>query len=351
MSNFNIYFLFALFCCFLDLGLCLSLPVVITTWPFVNATSVAWSTITSPNTTSIDAVEAGCSQCEIEQCNFAVGWGSNPDEKGETTLDAMIMDGKTRNVGGVGALRRVTTAISVARAVMERTTHTLLVGDQATDFALQIGFTEADLHSNRSIQMYTDWKQNNCQPNFWKNVKPDPTKSCGPYKPTPFPPESTRGQSPAVNKNMQIGFKYFNHDTIGMVVIDDKRNVATGTTTNGLNHKIPGRVGDTPIMGAGSYADNDIGGAACTGNGDFMMRFLPSFHVVSMMKSGLSPGNATLTAIQEINRFYPGCRAAIIAVNTQGQHGVACSGMGTFHYTIHGAEYDQTTVKEIQCIN
>ncbi|KAL4230945.1 hypothetical protein ACF0H5_011318 [Mactra antiquata] len=349
MLKFNIYFLFAVSCCILDLGIVQSLPIVITTWPFVNATNVAWSTITTPYKTSVDAVEAGCSQCEIEQCDFAVGYGSNPDEKGETTLDAMIMDGKTRNVGGVGALRRVKTAISVARAVMERTTHTLLVGDQATDFALQLGFTEADLHSNRSIQMYTDWKINNCQPNFWMNVLPDPTQSCGPYSLTNRQ-RTTRGHSPAVNKNMQLRFEHFNHDTIGMVVIDINGHVATGTSTNGLNHKIPGRVGDSPIMGAGSYADDDVGGAACTGNGDYMMRFLPSFHVVKLMKEGHTPENATLAAIIEINRFYPGCLAAIVAVNKNGDHGVACSGMEFFQYTIHGGSFPVTTIETKKCI-
>jgi N4-(beta-N-acetylglucosaminyl)-L-asparaginase len=137
------------------------------------------------NGSHLDAVEAGCSECEVEQCDGTVGYGGSPDEKGQTTLDAMIMDGVTHDVGSVGCLKDIKEAISVARNVMEHTNETLLVGDDATDFAVMMGFVKQDLQTNKSREEYQQWLENNCQPNYWKEgtVTPDPDKSCGPYKP------------------------------------------------------------------------------------------------------------------------------------------------------------------------
>ncbi|KAL3878195.1 hypothetical protein ACJMK2_030563 [Sinanodonta woodiana] len=150
------------------------LPLVINTWPFTNATAAAWNTIFNLKKSAVDAVEIGCMKCETDRCDGSVGWGGSPDEQGETTLDAMIMDGRTHDVGAVGVLRRIKPAISVARAVMEFTTHTLLAGDQATAFAKEVGFNETDLTSNISAQMFKDWRNNNCQPNYWQSLLHDP---------------------------------------------------------------------------------------------------------------------------------------------------------------------------------
>ncbi|XP_052791747.1 putative N(4)-(beta-N-acetylglucosaminyl)-L-asparaginase GH22932 [Mya arenaria] len=186
----------------------------------------------------------------------------------------------------------------------------------------------------------------------YTNVVPDPKKSCGPYKPKPFPPPQ-----PAVGKQQQLSEDKYkqisshNHDTIGMIVVDSQGNVAGGTSTNGLNHKIPGRVGDSPIAGAGSYVDNDVGGAAATGDGDVMMRFLPSFYAVTLMKTGVSPSVATSEAIKSIIRFYPDFIGAVVAVNTQGQHGAACHGIPKFPYSIMSPNYTSVTVIEVPCFN
>lgn len=137
-------------------------------------------------------------------------------------------------MGAVGALRRVKNAISVARAVMEHTTHTFLVGDQATQFAIGMGFKEESLSTNHSKKMWTDWRQKGCQPNYRKNVVPDPTTSCGPYKPRSVWTDSCEARASFANA--------LNHDTIGMVVIDSKGRLSAGTSTNGMNHKIPGQV-------------------------------------------------------------------------------------------------------------
>lgn len=319
-----------------------SLPIVVNTWPFTNATEAGYNEFLRGGSV-IDVVEKGCSKCEVLRCDGSVGEGSDPDEDGEVTLDAMIMDGKTMDVGSVGCLRNISSAISVARMVMERTGHTLLAGELATKFAVEMGFQESDLSSNKSDTMYKQWIENNCQPNYRVNVSPDPKKSCGPYHP------STNVLEESTRKDKEIG--YLNHDTIGMVAVDTNGHVVSGTTTNGLNHKIPGRVGDSPIVGAGSYAQNDMGGAAATGDGDIMMRFLPSYTAVQLMGSGMTPSKAALFSIKPIINFYPEFNGAVIAVNTKGEHGAAChgSGIGTFHYSVKDNP-DKVNLFSVKCV-
>ncbi|XP_070552984.1 N(4)-(Beta-N-acetylglucosaminyl)-L-asparaginase-like [Ptychodera flava] len=319
------------------------LPLVINTWQFSNATAKAWDVI-SKDGSALDAVEQGCSVCEVQQCDGSVGYGGSPDENGETTLDAMIMDGITHDVGSVADLRRVKTAISVARSVMEYTQHTLLVGDQATQFAIEMGFKEEDLHTNKSRQMWQDWKKGNCQPNYRQNVTPDPKKSCGPYKPNKAR-KIKLSKEQRYNKEVGEG----NHDTIGMVVIDSMGNVAGGTSTNGANHKVPGRVGDSPIAGAGAYVDNTIGGAAATGDGGVMMRFLPTYQVVESMGSGVDPTSACKLAINRITKYYPNFSGALVAANLSGMYGAACHGFSTFHYSIRSPGMANVTVEAVPC--
>eukprot|EP01097_Dermamoeba_algensis_P008385 TRINITY_DN5587_c0_g1_i1.p1 TRINITY_DN5587_c0_g1~~TRINITY_DN5587_c0_g1_i1.p1 ORF type:complete len:258 (-),score=48.40 TRINITY_DN5587_c0_g1_i1:108-881(-) len=237
----------------------------------------------------------------------------------------MIMDGVTHDVGSVGCLKRIKSAISVARAVMEYTKHTLLVGEDATQFAIQMGFKEENLTTPHSRKMHADWLANNCQPNFWQNVFPNNTASCGPYKPLPPTWFNERAQR---TPNQHVSDK--SHDTIGMVAIDQSGNVACGTSTNGANNKIKGRVGDSPIAGAGAYVDNDVGGAAATGDGDVMMRFLPSFQAVQNMQAGMTPKQAAEDAIRRVLRFYPTFSGGIVAVNKNGQHGGAAHGWASF---------------------
>jgi len=305
-------------------------PLVINTWPFTSATSKAWEIISSGGT-ALDAVEKGVAQCEVDRCDGSVGYGGSPDETGETTLDAMIMDGETMKVGSVGCLRRIKSAISVARYVMQYTKHTLLVGDQATNFAKQMGFKEESLTTNDSMKIYEDWKKNKCQPNFWKNVTPNNTQQCGPYHPNP--------PSLIENKQQLIG-----HDTISMVVFDKDGKIASGASTNGLTHKIPGRVGDSPIIGAGSYSDGEGGGCGATGDGDVMMRFLPCFYAVQKMKDGVSPQNAAVMALQRILKYETSFQGAVFTVNKSGEIGAACHGW-VFTYA-----YANNLTKKVQTV-
>ncbi|PRP84736.1 N(4)-(beta-N-acetylglucosaminyl)-L-asparaginase-like [Planoprotostelium fungivorum] len=289
----------------------LHLPIVINTWTFINATRVAYRTMQSGGVTeriALDGIEKGCNWCEAhpDHCDFTVGYGGSPNEWGQTTLDAMVMWGPTREVGAVGYMKRVKPAISVARKVMERTYHTILVGDEATTFAVEMGFEEEDLNTTRTAEMWREWKAAGRKPNFWK----------GPHN-------STQGVTKRKEMNEKPEFGRWNHDTIGMVAIDQQGNVACGVSSNGATWKIPGRVGDAPIVGSGAYCENEVGGAAETGDGDVMMRFSPSNRVVQMMKGGMHPKEACERMVAEILRYYPNCSGAIIAVNKQGQIGAA----------------------------
>jgi N4-(beta-N-acetylglucosaminyl)-L-asparaginase len=217
----------------------------------------------------------------------------------------------------------------------------------ATDFAVMMGFVKQDLQTNKSREEYQQWLENNCQPNYWKEgtVTPDPDKSCGPYKPingkceNEDPVSSTLlsdVKRPVIDSN--------NHDTIGMIVIDEMGRIACGTSTNGASHKIPGRVGDSPIAGAGCYVDQDVGGAAATGDGDLMMRFLPAYQAVEGMKQGLTPTKAVLEALNRIIAYHPDFSGALIAVNVTGHYGAACHGFSTFQYTVFNPELKNSTV-------
>ncbi|XP_072371906.1 N(4)-(Beta-N-acetylglucosaminyl)-L-asparaginase-like [Scyliorhinus torazame] len=316
-------------CCILAAA---QLPLVINTWPFKGATQRAWDTLQSGGS-AVDAVEKGCSQCEVDQCDGTVGYGGSPDEHGETTLDAMIMNGNTIELGAVGDLRRIKSAISVARAVMEHSSHSLLVGQSASMFAQNMGFLSEDLMTNKSLSMHAEWLSKNCQPNFWKNVIPNARKSCGPYKRMKGP-WSKKHRMPVKVANVH------NHDTIGMIVIDKSSTVVAGTTTNGASHKIPGRVGDSPIAGAGAYADSTVGAAAATGMGDIMMRFLPSYQAVEYMRMGIEPTAACQNAIKRIQKYYPKLFGAMICANRTGGYGAACSkcpGLDKFHFMVYNS--------------
>ncbi|XP_052076202.1 N(4)-(Beta-N-acetylglucosaminyl)-L-asparaginase-like isoform X1 [Mytilus californianus] len=318
------------------------LPIVINTWFVSNATNAAWEELTVHGGSAVDAVVAGCSQCEASQCRGTVGFGGDPDENGETTLDAMIMDGKTMDVGAVAALRMVKPAIAVARAVMDYTEHTLLVGDQASLFAKDMGFTVETLTTNKSYIDWKNWIDNKCQPNFRQNVIPNPKTSCGPYKPK-------KRIEQHLSSRMNFGISPNNHDTIGMIAIDKNGNISAGTSTNGLSHKVPGRVGDSPLMGAGSYAMNGAGGAACTGDGDIMMRFLPSFQAVMMMKSGMEPSLALKAAMAPIIQYYPSFFGAMIAVSSNGTFAAVCHGYKTFPFCVASPSFHEVKVLKVQC--
>ncbi|XP_064537889.1 LOW QUALITY PROTEIN: putative N(4)-(beta-N-acetylglucosaminyl)-L-asparaginase GH22932, partial [Drosophila montana] len=274
-----------------------------------------------------NAVVGGVNKCEIDQCEMFVGYGGEPDEQGQTTLDAMVMDGATMNVGAVAGLNDINDAVLAARFVLERTSHTFLVGKWASDFAEQIGLKRySTLATPNTTAEWQQWKENNCQRNFWQGVTPDPKLSCGPYKPLTHVHEERNRTEYNIGPD--------NHDTIGMVAIDVDHQMHTATSTNGLKYKIHGRVGDSPIAGAGSYADNEAGAALSTGDGDIMMRFLPSLRAVDAMREGKSPAQAIEQVFQRILKHYPNFFGALITVDRLGHYAGICHGVKTFPFIV-----------------
>ena len=334
-------------------------PIVINTWNFTNANLRAWQELRDLRS-ALDAVEMGCGQCEIDRCDGTVGWGGSPSDTGETTLDAMIMDGETYDVGAVGGLRRVKGAISVARQVLERTNHTLLVGEMATRFALELGFKEESLTSRESEEMHNRWLNGSCQPNYWKNVSPDPRTSCGPYKPVQLdesnnPARGVVDNSDTSRYSIELSNSIVDpsrgHDTIGMVAMDHRARLASGTSTNGLRHKILGRVGDSPVPGAGSYAAREAGAAAATGDGDLMMRFLLSYQAVENLRQGMDAQEAAQDTIaRQVTRTgRPLAEAAVIVLSKDGHFGAACMGWSSFLFVVSDSRRQLETHK-VECI-
>ncbi|KAJ7949487.1 Isoaspartyl peptidase/L-asparaginase [Quillaja saponaria] len=314
-------------------------PLVVSTWPFLEAVRVAWRTVDT-GFSAVDAVVEGCSACEELRCDGTVGPGGSPDENGETTLDALVMDGVTMDVGAVAAMRYVKDGIKAARLVMQHTEHTLLVGEQASAFAISMGLSgPTNLSSSESKERWTKWKENHCQPNFRKNVVP--INSCGPYHPTNSLElhegtcSNTALLETAGSRLSRVGLH--SHDTISMAVIDKMGRIAVGTSTNGATFKIPGRVGDGPIVGSSAYADDEVGACCATGDGDIMMRFLPCYQVVESMRLGMEPKLAAQDAISRIARKFPDFVGAVVAVNKEGVHAGSCHGW-TLKYSVRSPD-------------
>ncbi|KAJ9539761.1 hypothetical protein OSB04_026267 [Centaurea solstitialis] len=326
-----------------EVGSSSNFPLVISTWPFLEAVRAGWKAI-NDGSSSIDAVVEGCSTCELLRCDGTVGPGGSPDENSETTIDALIMNGATMEVGAVGAMRYVKDGIKAARLVMLHTEHTMLVGDQASAFAISMGLSgPSNLSSTESMEKWTKWKENRCQPNFRKNVIP--TNSCGPYhRKKGVNLDEKRCLVEEIAEDMKLSHVgLHNHDTISMAIFDKSGHIAVGTSTNGASFKIPGRVGDGPIAGSSSYADDEVGACGATGDGDIMMRFLPCYQVVESMRLGLEPRVAAKDAILRIARKYPNFVGAIFAVDKNGVHAGACHGW-TFQYSVRSPSMDDVEV-------
>ncbi|XP_010483828.1 PREDICTED: probable isoaspartyl peptidase/L-asparaginase 3 isoform X1 [Camelina sativa] len=321
-------------------------PVVVSTWPFLEAVRAAWRAVDN-GSSAVEAVVEGCSACEELRCDGTVGPGGSPNENGETMIDALVMDGVTMEVGAVAAMRYVKDGIRAANLVMKYSQHTLLAGEGASAFAISMGLPgPMNLSSPESVKKWSDWKENRCQPNFRKNVVPD--NDCGPYKPNNGA-MTVSGEKRTESCEMgKIEYRPplvgpHNHDTISMAVIDKMGHIAVGTSTNGATFKIPGRVGDGPIVGSSAYADDEVGGCGATGDGDTMMRFLPCYQVVESMRQGMKPEEAAKDAISRITRKFTDFVGAVVAVDKNGSHAGACHGW-TFQYSVQNPDMDDVQV-------
>jgi len=261
-----------------------SLPLVIATWDVKNATAKAMEVLQAGGN-ALDAVEQGCRVEEANEKGQSVGKGGLPDRDGNVTLDACIMD-KHGNCGSVVYLQNITHAVSVARKVMEDTPHVMLAGEGAKQFAVSKGFEPEDLLTEASKEAWKKWKVE------------------AQYK-------------PIINIE--------NHDTIGMLAIDKNGDISGACTTSGLAYKMGGRVGDSPIIGAGLFVDNEIGAAVATGLGEEVVKTVGSFLVVELMRQGKSPQTACEEAISRIvnkpNNNYKNFQVGYIAVNKKGETG------------------------------
>jgi N4-(beta-N-acetylglucosaminyl)-L-asparaginase len=275
-------------------------PLVISTWaPNVKANAAAWEVL-SKGGKALDAVEAGVRIPEADPEDTSVGYGGLPDRDGNVTLDACIMDEKG-NCGSVMFLQHIMHPISVARLVMEKSPHVILVGEGALQFALQNGFQKENLLTPKSEQVWKDWL---------KKSKYDPMDTLRHMK----KPEGERSKGGIDN-----------HDTIGMLAIDQNGNLSGACTTSGMAFKMHGRVGDSPIIGAGLFVDNEVGAATSTGVGEEVIRICGSHTIVEAMRYGKSPQEACEIGVQRMLKIrkdnIKDLQIGFLAVNKAGEIG------------------------------
>ena len=277
--------------------------IVISTWDAgLEANKAAWK-ILGKGGRALDAVEQGVMVTEASQ-NCCVGLGANPDRDGFVTLDACIMD-EFYNCGSVAFLERIKHPISVARRVMEKTPHVMLVGSGAQQFAIAEGFPlEEQKLSPDAQKTYNEWLKK------------------AEYKPV-INIENKGNHGPFAPAQLESG--EWNHDTIGMVAMDAKGNLSGSCTTSGMGFKMRGRLGDSPIIGAGLFVDNEIGACTATGQGEDVIRVAGSHSVVELMRQGLSPEAACKKVIERIVKIKKekakDIQVAFIALNKKGQVG------------------------------
>jgi len=260
-------------------------PIILSTHNHgLPANDVAWETLLNGGN-AMDAAEAGARVTEADPTITSVGFGGLPDEKGNVTLDACVMD-SSGNAGSVAFLQNIKHPVSVARKVMEDTKHVMLVGEGARLFAVSQGFEEIDLLTVESRQAWEEWDKNR------RKMTPHET-----------------------------------HDTISVLVQDKNGDLAGACTTSGWAYKLHGRVGDSPIIGAGLFVDNEIGCAAATGLGEEVIKTTGSFLVVELMRQGYDPTVACEEALNRVIKAHngkPDFQIGYIALRKDGEIGSAC---------------------------
>ena len=273
-------------------------PIVLSTWDHGISANNSAMDILNNNGTALDAVESGVRVTEADPSSQSVGLGGRPDQDGQVTLDACIMD-SDGNAGSVAFLRDIKHPISVARKVMKLTDHVMLVGAGAKRFALENGFQEENLLTDKSKEEWLQWKRDNSVKDSW-----------GPND---------------------------EHDTISTLARDNEGNLSGACTTSGLAYKLHGRVGDSPIIGAGLYVDNEIGAVGATGKGEEVIKTCGSFLVVELMRQGYSAMDACEEAVNRILRKQSGksdFQIGYIALRKDGQVGFSAIHDG-FQYALY----------------
>ena len=283
-------------------------PIVVCTWDFKNASAKAWEVLNKGGN-ALDAVEQGVRIEEADVTNETVGKGGRPDRDGNVTLDACIMD-QEGNCGAVVYLQNIAHPISVARKVMEETPHIILAGKGAEQFAYEQGFEKEELLTESTRKQYQEWLK---------------------------------------TSTYETTINIENHDTIGMLAIDQEGNLSGACTTSGMAYKVAGRVGDSPIIGAGLFVDNEVGGATATGVGEEVIRTVGSFLIVELMRQGYSPQEACEEGVKRIMKKNEGRKdfqIGFLAINKQGKAGAYCVHPG-FSYR----KYDQSGHENVNAMS
>lgn len=286
-------------------------PVVIASGNGAAAVAKA-AELLSAGADPLDAVVAGVGIVEADPNDHTVGLGGLPNEDGVVELDASVMHGPTHRAGAVGALRNVVHAAQVAQKVLERTDHIMLVGEGALRFARAHGFPETELLTDEARRIWLEWKENHSAKDDWLGAPRDPGA-----------------------RSWRPGPDNFTYGTINCCAVTASGDLAGVTTTSGLSYKLPGRLGDSPIIGAGLYVDNEVGAAGATGRGEAVILNSGAFAVIEHMRNGLSPQEATLKVIQRIRDHTreprlrdangrPNFQVILYALGKDGRYGSAC---------------------------
>ena len=281
-------------------------PVMISTWNHgLDANKAGWEVLKTGGS-SLDAVEAGARVTESDVKNRSVGIGGMPDREGHVTLDACIMDWEA-NCGSVGFLEGIAHPISVARHIMEHTPHVMLVGAGAKQYALKNGF---DTIKTPLPEVKAEWKK-------WKKE------------------QESMAKKPQINHE--------NHDTIGLLAIDKDGRISGACTTSGWAYKLPGRLGDSPIIGAGLFIDQEVGGAVATGLGESIIRVAGAHTVVELMRHGRTPQEACKEAVDRLIRKHKdmtGLQCGFLAIDRFGNVG-AYSVYNGFNYAYRDSNKEE----------
>lgn len=289
--------------------------VVIATWKFGQIAVKAASALLEAGKPALDAAIAGGQAVEDDPAVDSVGYGGLPNSVGTVQLDACVMDGQTLACGSVGAVENIRHVAALARIVMEKTPHIYLMGEGATTFALENGFKLENLNTAESLAK-------------WEKGRPKSKEASWP-PPSAVPPKS--------------------HDTVTVLARDKKGNMAGICTTAGLPYKLPGRIGDSPIIGSGLYVDRTAGAAGGTGIGEEIIRICGSFYIVESMRAGHSAQEACELAVRRVNKtavqrgVHP-ARVAFLALDKNGNPGAACTEKADFYYAI--ATPDNTELRK-----
>lgn len=291
-------------------------PIILSTWSFgQRANHAAWPTLSNGGS-SLDAVELACRDAEADPDNHTVGYSGFPDRSGRVSLDASIMLAPSK-AGSVCLIRDYMHPISIARRVMEKTPHVLLAGADADEFAHQQGFEPAELLTGHASHAWEEWRK-------------------------------SQGTGKFVKRNLEeLGLSGIDvegsHDTIGVLALDAHGVLAGGCTTSGLAFKIPGRVGDSPIIGQGLYVDPKIGAAVCTGHGELVMGVCGSFLAVETLRRGGTPEDAAFEVIQRIqatHELHGEDQVGVIVLASNGNWGAASIRPG-FRVAVRTSKQDE----------